>query len=377
MSLRNKLQKWQAAGVIDAAAVERIMQHEQGSGGLRFVHAMLAIGALAIVLGMAAIISTNWDFIPPAVKLVAHILLNLLLAGGAFYAHQHGRNAAREICLFLLAGFNLTLLALIGQIYQTQSPTWQALTLWLMVISPFLFVLARARFTVVCWCVAFMTTLLTATSILYQFHLLSVVTNFLPLAFLLAGQLVWLRKIWPVWPRIFAAVGYLLLVFSAMTAQMFWRIPLADMTMLAEFPIGLGIFFWPMLVAAGLLMFARHKQKLIALPTSLDLLPVVSVVLIHLPWLFLHPEWPVLGAALFMAYWAFLGWVGVQSGYRWLLSLAVVVISIRLVVVYVEIFGSLLQTGVGLIVSGVLLIGLVLAARKLLRRLVEKAGQAS
>ena len=56
-------------------------------------------------------------------------------------------------------------------------------------------------------------------------------------------------------------------------------------------------------------------------------------------------------------------------GHRGVLKLAIVVIALRLVVVYVEVFGSLLSTGVGLIASGVLLIALVWAAGKLIRKL--------
>jgi hypothetical protein len=86
-----------------------------------------------------------------------------------------------------------------------------------------------------------------------------------------------------------------------------------------------------------------------------------------------HPHWPVVGAGIFMAYWALIGWTGLQLGYRALLNAAIVIIALRLVVVYVEVFGNLLSTGVGLIVSGALLIALVWAAGKLIRKLGQSA----
>jgi hypothetical protein len=55
------------------------------------------------------------------------------------------------------------------------------------------------------------------------------------------------------------------------------------------------------------------------------------------------------------------------------ITLAVVIIALRLVVVYVEVFGNLLSTGVGLIASGALLIALVWAAGKLIRKLGQSA----
>jgi hypothetical protein len=55
------------------------------------------------------------------------------------------------------------------------------------------------------------------------------------------------------------------------------------------------------------------------------------------------------------------------------LNAAIVIIALRLVVVYVEVFGNLLSTGVGLIASGALLIALVWAAGKLIRKLGQSA----
>jgi len=92
-----------------------------------------------------------------------------------------------------------------------------------------------------------------------------------------------------------------------------------------------------------------------------------------MPFLTPHPRWPVVGAGLFMAYWAMIGWTGLRLGYRGLLNTAVVIIALRLVIVYIELFGDLLSTGVGLIASGILLIALVWGARRLIRKLGQPA----
>ena len=68
-----------------------------------------------------------------------------------------------------------------------------------------------------------------------------------------------------------------------------------------------------------------------------------------------------------------IGWTGLRLGYRGLLNTAIVIIALRLVIVYIEVFGNLLSTGVGLIASGVLLIALVWGTRRLIHRLGQSA----
>jgi hypothetical protein len=159
MSLKTQLQRWQIAEIIDAATVRRLEAYEKSRHGFRFSTAMFGLGALAIVLGVAAVVGSNWDAIPATFKLIGHTLINLVLTAGILHAIRTERTVAREIMLFLLAGFTLTFIALIGQIYQTGAPLWQALALWLVITSPFLFLLTRAKFTIACWMLGFWTTL--------------------------------------------------------------------------------------------------------------------------------------------------------------------------------------------------------------------------
>lgn len=375
MSLKARLQRWQMAEVIDAATVQRIVAYEDSKQGFRFSTAMFGLGALAIVLGLAAIVASNWDAIPAAFKLAAHAVLNVALTAGVLYAIRTKRAAAREILLLLLAGATLTFIALMGQIYQTDAPLWQALALWLLITSPFLFLLARSKFTVACWILAFWTTLGTASDAVAD-HLgpMRLDAAFYTLVpFLMIGIGAWkaLRARWPVWPSLYIAAGYVLIAFVASGAQLGWRDEFDfqfDDHKEHLFPA-----LFAGLTASGLLLALRAAKYLEAsLPVTSVFLPV-SVLIAFAPFLTQHPHLPAVGAGLFMAYWALIGFAGLQSGYRWLLNAAVVVIALRLVVVYIEVFGNLLSTGFGLIISGALLIALVWATGKLIRTLGQTA----
>lgn len=371
MSLKTNLQRWQANGIIDAATAERIAAYEQGRHGFRFSTALFALGALAIFLGVAAVIGANWDGIPAWLKLAAHAAVNLGLAAGIVQAVRTERSVLREILLFLLAGLTLTFIALIGQVYQTGAPLWQALTLWMVTVSPFLFLLARARFTIVCWVLAFLATLVSAAEPLWHllepFKLDMAFATLIPFLLIGAGHALPLRERWPVWPRTLAMTGYIMTAWFVSWAQLGWAVDFGG-----EFHQDMAnvyIAFCAGLAAVAALFIGRRLRILERKPEIVDLFMLVSMIAGFLPVLMAHPHWPVVGAAIFMMYWALIGWKGLRLGMRWLLNLAVIVIAVRLVIVYIEVFGSLISTGVGLIVSGLLLIALVAGMRKLIRHL--------
>jgi uncharacterized membrane protein len=375
MRLKTQLQRWQTAEIIDGATAQRIEAYEGSKQGFRFSTAMFGLGALAMVLGVAAVVASNWDAIPATLKLLAHVVLNAALAAGVLFAIRTERTTAREILLFLLAGVTLTFIALIGQIYQTSAPLWQALALWLLIASPFLFFLTRAKFTVACWILAFWTTLGAAAETV-EHHLGPVhldVAFYTLVPFLMIGIGAWkaLRARWPVWPALLVAGGYVLIAFAVSCGQLAW---------IEEFDYNfhdqrahLFPAFFAALAASGALLALRYAKYLDPAPLVASLFLLVSVLAGFMPLLMRHPHWPVVGAGIFMAYWALIGWTGLQLGYRALLNAAIVIIALRLVVVYVEVFGNLLSTGVGLIVSGALLIALVWAAGKLIRKLGQSA----
>lgn len=375
MRLKAQLQRWRSADIIDDATAERIQVYEKSRQGFRFSTAMFGLGALAIILGTAAIVASNWDAIPVNAKLLAHALLNAGLAVAALRAIHANEPRTREIFLFLLAGATLTFIALIGQIYQTGAPLWQALTLWLGITSPFLFFLARAKLTAACWILAFWATLGAAGETIEHrlgpLHLDLAFYAVMPFAMIALGDWAALRARWPVWPATFATGGYVLITVAVSAAQLAW-IDVTDLHLEAH-RAQLSAAFYATLAASLTLVALRYARVCESAPLAANLFPLISVLIGFAPLLIRHPNWPVVGAGVFMAYWALVGWTGLQSGYRSLLNLAIVVIALRLVIVYVEVFGDLLSTGVGLIASGALLIAVVWTTGKLIRRLGKMA----
>jgi uncharacterized membrane protein len=71
-----------------------------------------------------------------------------------------------------------------------------------------------------------------------------------------------------------------------------------------------------------------------------------------------HAPIAMVGALGFVIVWALVAWCGYKAQAMQLVNLATAVIAVRIFVAYIEAFGSMLATGAGLIVSGVLLLAL-------------------
>ena len=71
-----------------------------------------------------------------------------------------------------------------------------------------------------------------------------------------------------------------------------------------------------------------------------------------------HAPAAMVGTCGFVTVWAFVAWRDYQAQAMQIVNLATAVIAARIFVTYIEVFGSMLATGAGLIVSGVLLLAL-------------------
>jgi len=78
--IHKKLTKWQDAGLIAPDQMHAILAHESSHTQGRFARGMIGIALFAIGIGILSIIAANWLWIPGAVKLGVHSLVNAGLA---------------------------------------------------------------------------------------------------------------------------------------------------------------------------------------------------------------------------------------------------------------------------------------------------------
>jgi len=69
-----------------------------------------------------------------------------------------------------------------------------------------------------------------------------------------------------------------------------------------------------------------------------------------------------MAAIHFVVYWCFAGWIGNRMGFNQLVSISITMVTLRIMIVYFELFGGLMLTGFGLIFSGILMLGILKTA---------------
>jgi hypothetical protein len=81
----------------------------------------------------------------------------------------------------------------------------------------------------------------------------------------------------------------------------------------------------------------------------------------------------ILGAVAFLSVWTLAAAATARAGWRRLFNVCTFVIGARFVVIYFEVFGDMTMTGVGLVVSGGVILGAGLAWARL-RAAFERLG---
>lgn len=374
-----KIEAWHKAGVIDAATRDRLIAHEAAHARPIALWAVFGIGALAIGLGLVSVVAANWEDIPGGVRLGVH--LSLIAAGLAALAVPPPRLAAlppfaEEALLFVIGALGLTFFGHLGQVYQTASPLWQPLALWLVLFAPLLLLMGRgltvasAVMGVLIWAGWDYAGRYAAVSGTALALWLALVTALPVVAAPVGG---WLRQTSPrpdFWRRVeqlglaYAVAGAALASVLASTNALDDKAALsgfAAMGLRAAIGCGAGLA----LMAARRSMSGRMAGAIIAGAGLVVLLAVPLNGLDFLP------------ALLFMALWTGIAAAALKAGWRGVFQLAVGMVALRLIIVSFELASDLLLSGFGLIIAGLLILGIGWAALKVSRTYAPESEDAA
>jgi uncharacterized membrane protein len=367
-----KLRAWEEAGLVDAATAARIRQWEAAHARPLGLWAVIGIAALSIGLGLISVVAANWEDIPGIVRLALHLAL---LSGLAAFIGVKGQGLVQrqpwlhEAALFVFAVLGMTFFGHVGQVYQTTSPLWQPLALWLLLFAPLLLAQGLGWLTAALVMGAFI------------FTLWSHVTD------MDHGAPETLRTI-----RSAAEIGVPMLM-AALAASMrrrsareaFWR--RTEQTALAYAVGGVSLLVvvsafehWPNRGDGSQMLIGLLVLAAIAGGTAAWIARAVpgnsgrattgvlaGCGIVGLASYFLSGSDVAMGL-LFMALWAGIAAAALYAGWRGTFQLAVAVIALRLIILSFELAGDLLTSGAGLIASGVLILGIAWAAMRVSKR---------
>lgn len=380
--IERKLAAWQAAGLIDAETTARIKAWEGENARPLALWAVIGIGVLTIGLGLVSVVAANWDAISGVVRLALHFVLMAVAAGVLWWRGDKWASAnpwVGEALLFVLGMLGLTFFGHLGQVYQSSSPLWQPLSVWLVLFTPLILLRGQS------W----------LTAVLLAFVVIYACIDFT------TGGASWLEGggsnvVQPDWayglalglPLLLAPVGAWLRAnsgredFARRLEQLGFTYALAAASVLLGFASvgGIGVDQGGALslqsqmvqAAVGLIAAAlvgtwrstesgRSSAFVIAIAS-------IALVIAH------AVTGMMLGAALmFLLLWTGVAAAALKGGWRGAFQLAVAMVALRLIVLSFELGGDLLTSGAGLIMSGVLILGIAFAAVRISRRYAPPA----
>lgn len=378
MNIERKLRTWQDAGLIDAPTVERLTAFERKTARPIFVYAISGLGALTVGIGLISLVAANWGEIPRAVKLAAAVLALAGLCFGVAWARARVRVDAsaawwRELFVILAYFMTLAAIALVGQSYQLGGNVGEALVLWTVVTTPLIF-LAESGFTAVLWLVGVNTSLVFAAVALSdarpfasrEIAWLDIAgLGTLPLLHLLLGSSPRFAAWKPAFANVMRAVAWVAIVIGASFMVHTWythlQIDDVDDARAALMP------FAAYLIAGIVWAKTTQARAVLIVAATLSLAPLLAA----------HEPIDPAGAVSFIALWAVVGWAAYCEQELRLLNFATAVIAVRLVIIYVEVLGTLATTGFGLIAGGLLAIGLSYVWMRQSRSFKATLGKAS
>jgi|GEM_PF-1888054 len=389
-AIDRKLNQWAQAGLLNADQAAAIREYEsRASGGRSWVlFGIMIIGISAIAIGVVSVIAANWQAISPSMKLGVYILAQLAVGAMLFKTLTDagglppGRRVfAREgligfFALLFFAGIGLT-----AQIFNIRSDGWSGILFWCALALP-VTLFATTRPLNYFW----MAMLMVAESIWYVSkvdHIRDVhaATNYTFMAalslylYLAAGVFSVGRIYLPKFLGEAARVISFLTVFIGGTVlgNVLWYLGTEKVYREAgsDLDVLLRLQYVPwlgaLLVTPALLLRTpawdkRLNRIFIIILFGLALFVTLPVML-HLD------SHKVIGTVITIAIWWVAAIGAVYSGNKRIFDGITLAITLRLLVIYFEVFGSMMATGAGLILSGILTLAIAWAWYKFRDRL--------
>lgn len=362
MGLESKLAKWQQAGLIDADTRARIEAFERSNEKPMLLYALGGLGAITVAIGIVSIVAANWDAIDKGVKLGADLLLGALLAAGLYVSVTRERRWQTEVLTGIYYGFVIASLALVGQIYQLGTPPHQALLAWSLSTAP-LMLLVRTPLLGFVWLAGLVWTHIeTSTFYLDRMHdrsgyddtllgnVVAVEIMVSLVLYLSAARIPWFARersavssTWTsaVWTALLLggfALGFVYYDDFDRTDVLTWSVAVVALLVIA------------LIAALPRLYPALAARSLLGLRLVLGSIGIVFVVGTAFP----HDALPAVGAIAQVVVLGIAAWTVLQLGQVRLFNMVTGLIALRVLVMYFEVFGSMLSTGVGMISGGML-----------------------
>ncbi|HPQ96837.1 MAG TPA: DUF2157 domain-containing protein [Thiolinea sp.] len=377
-NIETRLALWQEQGLLNTEQAQAIRTFERENNPPRrhwWLYSLLILGVSIIGLGIISIIAANWADISDTVKLGADLLLLLGLGSALLWQYHNPQGWWFEA---LIAAFMILCLAsigLIGQIYQLNGRWFHALLFWSAITLP-LALFSRQLFAPFMWGTLFLHALLWSAVALSAnlmedtYRFIAPLCLFAPLltASLYGllrpvGALADFRSTFFFWFQVSGLMALVVIDLAHSGGEM------------RDYELG---WYLPAYIAAAVLALLILGSSSYRLLNKVLLIGCIALLLLYYQPDFLfsgntrytHADmdnanpfsfWqaddiraPILTILILFVYATHAG----NSGHARTFNVITFMIGLRFVILYFQAMGGLAATGVGLIMSGIMIIGI-------------------
>ena len=368
MNILSKLTDWQKHNLISEYQKKAILEYENRVKKPLLYYSLLFLSVFCICIGLIALIAANWENIPNFIKLTCAYIL-LCGAGCGIYFLQN-KSHLYESLILAFALLILATIGLVGQIYHLPSQGLDAVLFWSVLTAPLIFISRKPLFPAL-WMLGF------SLSILDFFHHSPTFRMILDLLFepnqslgfcVCLTLLLFLTKSLKSFSQLVvlqALQGWLITLFAAFALWL-------DI-------IGLGWEYhavtlnstqWQIYGVSLVLFFALWKLSSSKLTASAFV--CLSILYVYTLLANLLPRFEdILSAIMMIALLIVTGMTSYQKHQERLFKTISILLALRIFGIYCEVFGSLLTTGLGLIISGILFLSIAWYSQKLSTRFLQ------
>jgi uncharacterized membrane protein len=360
MNLDQKLRRWHEAGLIDEATSARIASFEHSDRKPLGMYAVIGLGASTVGLGLVSLVAANWEVIPAALKLGVDLGFGVLLALLIELAVRRQWRLGREALVTIFYGYTLASLALVGQVYQLNAPTYQALFTWSIATLP-LWLLGESLFLGVLYTAGLATAHGFGLDALFDAlqagvgeamgrNIAACAVFISPLVYVLLSFVPWLVAQRPNYAWSMRAGGSAAVLLGGFMLPLFWysdrsRDDRLTWSLLVTLLAAVGFS-----AILGRLLASQPARTRVALQCVVP----AAWLLLALSAGFAHGQAEYIAGLLQIAWLAVCAFVSYRALWLRLFNWLTALLALRILGVYFEVFGSLLDTGVGLVTGGML-----------------------
>ncbi len=149
MSIAKKIENWQKVGLLSQEQANKLIEFETKNTKPYLMYGLILLSAFFIGGGIISLIASNWDAVPAFVKIIGDFSLLGACGYGVYYTYCNEKNKYFEFFLFLFGLICLATIGLIAQIYQLQPDGSKAFLLWSSLMLPLIFFSKKMTFPIV------------------------------------------------------------------------------------------------------------------------------------------------------------------------------------------------------------------------------------